>query len=666
MSIGRNALYFDDYVLSIQYFNRVISAKSYLAEPYFFRGVAKLYLEDFRGAEEDFTLCLERNPFYIQAYRARAIARQNMNNLMGAIEDYDRSLAYMPEDQQMLTNKAIALIQLKEYDLAGQCFERLFKLQANNSTNLMMRGNMYLEKGDTIQAMTDFNKAVEVDKYYAPAYACRGILYLQDENYTAALDDLNEAVRLEPRQTGYYINRGLVKYHLNDLRGAMGDYDHVVNAETNNLVARFNRGLLRAQVGDLNRAIEDFDRVVFLEPDNFMAIFNRALLRDEVGDLDGAIGDIDTVLEEYPNFVPGYYERARLKRKAGDAKGADTDYWYAYDLEQKLNSERDRHSPSDDVGDNVSDDEEKTREQSDKNINKFNRLVIYDKEDVERDRYKSGVRGRVQDRSVRVDLRPSFLFTYYEEIGEIDHYRPYTTVAATINRSGALSHELLLTNEEVALSEERITYHFDAINEYSGRMDEHPNDPVLVFARGMEFVLVQDFQNAREDFEAALRLQSDNIVFLMNHAVLKYKQLSITMTDDDNGEESTSMSFNLGVSPADRQKEKSGQAVHFDRYNYEYDMILRDYNHILQIDPTFVYAWFNRGNIYSSKRDFKSAIADYTEAIDHDNRFADAYFNRGLARVYLGDNKRGIEDLSKAGELGLVNAYSIIKRLQGD
>ncbi|KAA6308014.1 Tryptophan synthase alpha chain, partial [termite gut metagenome] len=34
MMIARNALYFEDYVLSIQYFNQVINAKPYLYEPY--------------------------------------------------------------------------------------------------------------------------------------------------------------------------------------------------------------------------------------------------------------------------------------------------------------------------------------------------------------------------------------------------------------------------------------------------------------------------------------------------------------------------------------------------------------------------------------------------------------------------------------------------------
>ena len=75
MMVGRTALYFDDYVLSIQYFNQVINAKPYLAEPYFYRAVAKLSLEDFRGAEQDCSNAIDRNPFVINAYQVRGLSR---------------------------------------------------------------------------------------------------------------------------------------------------------------------------------------------------------------------------------------------------------------------------------------------------------------------------------------------------------------------------------------------------------------------------------------------------------------------------------------------------------------------------------------------------------------------------------------------------------------
>ena len=61
MVSGRSALYYEDYVLSIQYFNQVLTAKPYLYEPWFFRGLAKFYLDDFGGAESDVTQAIGLN-----------------------------------------------------------------------------------------------------------------------------------------------------------------------------------------------------------------------------------------------------------------------------------------------------------------------------------------------------------------------------------------------------------------------------------------------------------------------------------------------------------------------------------------------------------------------------------------------------------------------------
>ena len=61
-------------------------------------------------------------------------------------------------------------------------------------------------------------------------------------------------------------------------------------------------------------------------------------------------------------------------------------------------------------------------------------------------------------------------------------------------------------------------------------------------------------------------------------------------------------------------------------------------------------------------KDYRAALVDYDKAIHLDPNFADAYFNRGLVNIYLGNNRQGILDLSKAGELGLFSAYNIIKR----
>ena len=93
---------------------------------------------------------------------------------------------------------------------------------------------------------------------------------------------------------------------------------------------------------------------------------------------------------------------------------------------------------------------------------------------------------------------------------------------------------------------------------------------------------------------------------------------------------------------------------------------MHDYERVLALDPNFIFAYFNRGNIHCMQRDYRGAIIDYTKAIEINSEFADAWFNRGITQIYLGDRENGLSDLRMAGQLGIYKAYNIIKRLGGE
>ena len=689
LTIGRNALYFEDYVLSIQYFNSVIRSKPYLAEPYLYRAMAKLNLEDFKGAEDDLTRSIEINPFIVHSYLYRGVARQYQSDYDGAIEDYNKGLEFRPEDRQFLINKGIAHVQNKDFDSAIATLDRLIKYQPKFAQAYLTRGSVYAEKGDTIEALNDFNKSLELDKYFASAYAQRGILYYQQENYQDALSDYNEALRLEPKQIGFYINRGLIKYSLDEYRGAMADFDTVTILDPRNTIGRFNRGLLRAQVGDLSRAVEDFDIVISNEPDNFMAIYNRAILHEELRNYRDAITDIDAVLKEYPYFVIGYYFRSGIKRAMNDLKGADSDYWYAYDLEQKLRQEKEKgmtvtgkgvFNPSDLPEKTTETDEKNTRERSDKNIEKFNRLVVYDKEEEIKSSYKNEIRGRVQDRQIKVDLASQFVITYYERPDEID--KTITRFDKTIsdyNAKNILNMQLKAINRETAISGQQVDFHFNSIDDYSLAIDKNPNNADAYFGRALDYMVLQDLSEALNDFTRAIELRPDFIMAYFNRAVIRFKLMQTENFEENvTGNDMQNLSFNIQTRPnrpvlsttipstQPRIDINNSRKIEEGRRAFEFEQIIQDYNKIIQINPDFVLAYYNRANINCFQQDFRQALINYTEAIDRNPDFAEAYYNRGLTRLYSGDIKGGIADLSKAGELGIAEAYSIMKKMASE
>jgi tetratricopeptide (TPR) repeat protein len=692
LTIGRNALYFEDYVLSIQYFNQVIRSKPFLAEPYLYRAVAKLNLDDYKGAEDDLNQCIAINPFLVYSYLYRGIARQYQNDFKGAIEDYTKGLEYSPENKEIIMNKGIAYGQDKNYDAAIATLNLLVRYQPKFAQAYTTRGSFYAEKGDTVRALNDYSKSLELDKYFAPTYAQRGMIYYQQSNYKEALSDYNEAIRLEPKQIGYYINRGLIKYNLTDLRGAMADYDAVIILDAQNTIGRFNRGLLLSQVGDASRAVEDFNVAIANEPDNYMAIYNRAILNKELKNYKNAIADLDQVLNEYPYFVPGYYFRSELKRAINDAKGADKDYWYAYDLEQKLKKEKTAgkiitgkgiYNRSEYADNTETTDGKNTRERSDKDIEKFNKLVSYDKEEEVKSSYKNEIRGRVQDRQVKVDLAPQFVVTYYEKPEDIDKtVARYNKTISDYNARMILKMQLKVVNNEAALSDQQAEYHFHSIDDYSLTIDKNPNNADAYFGKALDFMVLQDLTEAQNNFTKAINLRSDFVLAYFDRAVVRSKLMQLE-NSIENAASRMEEQQNINLINIQNKANKLSQPTanpytqpkiepdnsFSDKDNnkvFNYDQIIQDYNKVIQLDPNFVYAYYNRANIWGYQKNYREAVADYTEAINRNPEFAEAYYNRGLTRLSLGDTSKGIADLSKAGELGIIEAYSIIKKMTAD
>ncbi len=634
MLIGRNALYFEDYVLSIQYFNKVIESKPFLHEPYFFRGLAKYYLDDYRGAEEDLDKAIEKNPYVSRSYQLRGMCRAKRDSVNGAMSDFRMAIKYDPQNPLLWQNLAAAAAQGKRWDEAAGVVDSLLLFAPRYTTGYLMRVHIAMELGDSATAVGMADEAVKSDAYSSDVYEMRAIVNAEYGHYGVAEEDITRAIELMPGRCGSYLNRALIRYHQNNLRGAMEDYDMALYVEPASFVGHYNRGLLRMQVGDDNRAIEDFDFVLGIDEDNTMARFNRALLRDQTGDLRGAVEDYTRVLADFPSFEYGYRCRAAALRKLGDVKAAEKDEVW---LLQRMTAGITGQSGS-------ADDDEprgKTRERSDRNVRNYNKMIASER-GFDKD-YTTEYRGKVQNRNSVVELEPLFVLTYYEDDKELrtaGYYRP----VEEMNKNSLLPYKVVLTNNERALASNEVERHFASIDALSKDIDEHPEDIYIRLSRAVDYYLVQDLDAAINDLDVALTLEGELWSIYFARAFVRYKILE--------GQRLADMNSTAGVAV----KRDAGLP------NMEYRIIKGDFDKVVALMPDFPQAFFNRGNVQVKLNDFKSAVVDYSEAIRLDDRFAEAYYNRGLAYLYLGNTEEAIADLSKAGELGIFSAYNVIKR----
>jgi tetratricopeptide (TPR) repeat protein len=623
VTIGRSALYYEDYVLSIQYFNQIILAKPYLYEPWFYRGVAKFYLDDYRGAEADCSEAISRNPYVVGMYELRGLCRIRQEKYGDAIADYNAALRYEPENITLWHNRALCHIQQKDYDTALAEIDSMQQRWSKNAQVYALQAEALILKKDTTQAIAALTKSLEIDAYNGNTWAQRAIISLSRSEWKESEGYLDKAIHLLPRQARLYINRALARFNQNNLRGAMADYDMALDYEPNNFLGHYNRGLLRAQVGDDNRAITDFDFVLKLEPDNLMALYNRALLLEQTGNPRAAIRDYSKVIEQYPNFWTGLYQRAACYRKLGMNKQAEQDEFRILKAQiDKRYGKQPRLSKT------------QMRKRSDEDIEKYNQLAVADEQEMENE-YQSEYRGKVQNRRVGMDYQPMYTLVTEGQSQSVRNYLAYDSRVDSLNGLLPSDSQVYIRCSQVSLDEKDTRRYFSRIDTLSLQLDASlsaDRRKMLLLQRALAYSVIQNYESAIDDL--SLCLQQDSLLV----EAYWLRAVSQSRLNDFNASQGTDV----------RMKTAN---------------VLADLTQALSVHES-AYLYYNRGNVYVQRNDLPHAIDDYTRSIQQDANLAEAYYNRGLALLASHRDAEGIADLSKAGELGLYSAYSIIKRHQ--
>lgn len=645
LNIGRNVLSMEDYMLAIQYFNQAIKAKPYLSDPYFYRAIAKLSLDDFKGAEADCSMAIERNQFKTEAYKVRGFARQNLGLDSLAVTDYDIGLSYNPVDKYFLFYKAVAQTEMKKYEGADSTFSVLMRQYPAFEEGYSARGRMNLLRGDTIAALTDIDKAISLTKSLINPFLLRAQIEWSRREWDKAGEDLNSAIRLQPDIPDLYVNRAFIRYNSDDFFGAMSDYNYTLDLDPKNTSALFNRALLRYEVKDVKRAVEDLSKVIDLEPENFHAYYNRGLMNLELDNYKEALADFDVIARRYPRFYPVYYAMAETKRSMGDMRSA-MQLAHKADMMVENYVKNPEKNPLDKpvIAAAETKDAHETADETESEVdvmNRFNRLVTVSEAVETQLSYNEKIKGRVQDRNVQVEPEPIYALTFLPAPLTLRSVSNYFRELDDLNGQRFISRQFYLTPAGIqTLDETEANNLFEFAEDLSSLIKSGKGRPIDRLALGVTQTILKNYDEALSNLDVVIENDDKFTVAYMARAYTRFMKYATEQKDSKN----------------DLLERRAQMAA--------LQEVISDYDMALALNPRLVFAWFNKGNIYYSVGDFTSALQCYAEALKIDPDFGQAYFNRGLSYLQAGNKAQAFSDLSKAGELGVLPSYNILKRMK--
>jgi len=617
--LGVNLLRNGKYIEALEKINDALLIEPASAELYFFRGYAKYNLDDYFGAEQDFTKSIDLSPFFSPAYNFRAVVRSQLSNFKGAFDDFSSAIKFDSTNAEVYVNRARTNLFLKMYYSCLVDCNKAIRLKYPSENVYILKGSAELAIGRYNSAVSSLKKAIEINPSDPFCYIQQGLVYLDIVKNDSAIFDFSKAIEVDSTNTYALFNRALSYAKINEQEKALEDLNKVIRLSPYNSYAYYNRAIILIGMDDKRGAIRDFDIVSKLDPRNIVSYYYRSKLKAELKDYNGAVVDLDKTLELFPDFADAYYERYEVKMKLKDRQGAQEDFDRASRL-GRLNS-------------NSADSLKHKKENYLKSLVKLSG----DFEEM------NTLNSKFQNQYVEIDLIPMFK----QFFGKADYGLIY--IYDAYQKPHYYKNLVILTNREELIHDTLSRKEFPPRGE---PMDSLSEAPGIFCKKGVLNAGAGNYDQAFLEYDSALKLDSNFIMVYFDRAFSRYELLHLIQSQDDYREQIT-----IGKSLTQAQNRvKTSDLIH------TYEMVVNDLNKVIALDSGFSFAYYNKGYIDCKMGNYRAAIESFSQAIRNKPYFPEAYYNRGLIYILLNEKQLGCEDLSRAGELGILDSYKVMKR----
>lgn len=589
--------------------NKAIESQPGNFEAFFLRGVAKYNLDDLNGARADFDKTLELHPLYIRALQYRGICNQRLENHDGALDDFAKVIEIDPFNAEVYSARAVTYLQIARYDDALNDNDMALSIKPKLVMALVNRGIAKSHLNRYSEAIDDLDEALKLDIFNSDIYFKRALVNARADSNKLAIKDLNMALKLDNDNPLYYFNRAVTNLHLGDTTAAMADYEIVNQLDKRNALTYFNRGILYAIKKDYGNALQMFDYVTQINPKNIYGYFNRSMVYCEMKRWSDAETDLNKVIQLKPDFVGAWINRAAVRYEKGDEKAASIDRRHALYL-----MTRDEKSNAD----------SKYQQYADSAY--ISKIISFESDFVN----SANMLNLPQYANAEIVLFPDFVLTVIpnDEYVFIDGKKRFYINTELVKVNETLPFKLAVQNSNNSVMPAAI-----AKNDFSKADDD------------MQRLLKAMLLHRDAQYAVAKKLYSS--ISTGKYRIYGILNLSAMLYEEMMGQ---SEQPGFGQTPT---------------YQGKFDNIIDMLSNALSVDDKNPYVWFNLGNMHLRNKEYNRAIDDYSKAIAFNPDLAEAYYNRALTLVFIGEEGLAAADLSRAGELGVAEAYQVLKRYTG-
>ncbi len=214
---------------------------------------------------------------------------------------------------------------MQKYNKALTAYNKAININEDFGPAYVGKARVFPQVGASNGVRSALNTAIEIDPYFAEAYLERAIYWQGEKEYEKALEDLSKAEKLSPHSPLVYFNFAQVYFAQEELEEAIISAEKALELDRTNLATYLLLGQLYQANDEIEKAVEVLEIYILYEKDNAeaFAIIGGAYYADN--DYEKAIELLNKALKLDRYSSTAYLYRGLSYLKLEDGENAVSD-----------------------------------------------------------------------------------------------------------------------------------------------------------------------------------------------------------------------------------------------------------------------------------------------------------------------------------------------------
>ena len=247
--------------------------------------------------------------YYVLLSNLKLLSKQSRESKDALLKAYKVE----PGNLEVLLRLGEIYMLVEEYESSFRYLNEALKVDIHSAMAYRLKGFNYKYAGDTVNAVSSFQTAIEQDPQDYDSYLQLGLLFSVPLK-PIAIDYYNNALKVRPTSLEAMYAKAMHLQQIGESRSAINLYNDMIKLNKAYFNAHYNKGFIYLeQLSKYDSSSQAFTDAITNGPkDYFQAVYNRGLARERAKDFVKAEEDYRLALQINPQFDPAAQGLTRL------------------------------------------------------------------------------------------------------------------------------------------------------------------------------------------------------------------------------------------------------------------------------------------------------------------------------------------------------------------